>query len=317
MNKMQTLLYKILLITILFFITNIGLNAQDKHFIYIQSENKQTYTIQVNEQHLNSTASGYTTISQLVAGKYLLVIGFHTDTIPEQKFIVDVNSGDWGTGYILKKVENGNWVLVNIYDNSIIQGEKNTENANQPDDSIMPFKPVTDTIITPKPLKTVNSQPLIKKSQELNVPAKKMVVRIFENTTMSSIDLIYVDYTAIKPDTIALLIPVKTADTVIQKKINCTQLAGDDDFNRLKLDMSAATTDNFMMNVAGIYFKKKCYSVDQIKILGQLFQTEDGRYHFFLYAHPYLADASNFPSLEDQFKENEWLEKFRVSAKSN
>ena len=64
MNKMQTLLYKILFITILFFITNIGLNAQDKHFIYIQSENKQTYTIQVNEQHLNSTASGYTTISQ-------------------------------------------------------------------------------------------------------------------------------------------------------------------------------------------------------------------------------------------------------------
>ncbi|OIR14227.1 hypothetical protein GALL_46890 [mine drainage metagenome] len=92
---------------------------QEKHFIFIQSENHKPFSVQLNDQNYNSTNSGYVTISQLLTGKYFITVSFPRNIIPQQKFIIDVNMNDWGTGYTLKQSSAG-WNLINIVDSNIV-----------------------------------------------------------------------------------------------------------------------------------------------------------------------------------------------------
>lgn len=102
---------------------------QEKHFVFIQSENHKPFSVRLNDQNYNSTNSGYVTISQLVTGKYFVTVSFPKNIIPEQKFIIDINMNDWGTGYTLKQTADG-WNLINIVDsNIIVMNEKELEKA--------------------------------------------------------------------------------------------------------------------------------------------------------------------------------------------
>ncbi|MDE3143215.1 MAG: hypothetical protein KGL19_03610 [Bacteroidota bacterium] len=113
------LLFRSFLLMILI-ATGSNLKAQqEKHFIFIQSENRKPFTVQLQDQKYNSTNSGYVTISQLLTGKYFVTVSFPKNITPEQKFIIDVNMNDWGTGYTLKQNAAG-WNLINIVDSNIV-----------------------------------------------------------------------------------------------------------------------------------------------------------------------------------------------------
>ncbi|HUS00268.1 MAG TPA: hypothetical protein VMY77_00990, partial [Chitinophagaceae bacterium] len=65
------------ILTSLIFCTCCNLvNAQDTHFIYLQTENKQPFFVKLNNKTLNSYPSGYLIIPNLDDGLYSLVIGF-------------------------------------------------------------------------------------------------------------------------------------------------------------------------------------------------------------------------------------------------
>ena len=144
-------------------------------------------------------------------------------------------------------------------------------------------------------------------------------------------DLIYVDKSGFKYDTIALLIPhdekiVKATATTLKvqeqnirsennKAINCTVQATDEDFYKTRLNIAAATTENAMMLVARTAFKTKCFSTRQVKYLDVLFLSEESRLRFLELAKPHVYDAGNFSSLQSQFTEPGMIQKFRALLK--
>ena len=80
-----------------------GLYAQQNHFIYIQTENKQPFYVRMSDKVLSSSSSGYLVISKLQDGVHDLLIGFPKNEWPQQRISVKVKNND--AGYILKNFD--------------------------------------------------------------------------------------------------------------------------------------------------------------------------------------------------------------------
>ena len=280
------------------------LAAQEKHFVFIQSENKLPFYIQYNNQTFSSTASGYATLSQLLAGKYYISIGFPKNKFPEQKFVLDVNRTDWGTGYSLKRFGEKGWGLLNIVDYSIVMADQDSLQNRQATEIVKRSDGA-------KPAETIVN------STMMALPVIKKITKTFETFAATSVNQIYVDNSRKKSDTIALSIPLDLKQDVVAIVSKCNSIATDEDFYKTRLDMVTVNSHELMMQTAKNYFRTKCYTTAQTKNLGVLFLTEEQRFLFFEMVRQNIADAENYATLQSQFTQLEWKEKFLASIKNN
>jgi hypothetical protein len=170
---------------------------------------------------------------------------------------------------------------------------------------------------------------------------KKSIVRLHsESSTTEGIGLTFLDdYGNGKTDTIKILIPkgakkMVPAETKAEEKKfldiipadsvkletampavvtnNCTQAATEDDFFKLRKKMAGENGDENMIAEAKKVFRTKCFSTQQIRNLGALFLTDEGRYKFFDAAYNFVNDAGNFPSLQSELKEEYFINRFKA-----
>ncbi|MBS1627418.1 MAG: DUF4476 domain-containing protein [Bacteroidetes bacterium] len=310
---------------ILFFINSLllfKLNAQEKHFMFIQSSNGQPFYVQLNNNIYSSTASGYVNIAQLLQGKYYLTVGFAKDIFPEQKFVVDVADGQAGIGFTLKQLDSKTFVLVNYITDAIIKTDSQPEEKKEL---------VVKKTEEPKPQEVaiINKEEIIQE-EKINTQINSPIIKMYDKKSSLGIDQVYIDTgEKNKSDTIAIFIPatnttivhntVKTINTVNTtenaKPVKCNNNATAEDFYKLRLDMAAATTDVAMIDAANKFFSKKCFTTEQIKNLGVLFLTDSGKYTFFETAKPHVSDVENFNKLSSQFTSTQFIEKFNLLIK--
>ena len=88
------------------------LSAQEKHFVFIQSDTKQPFYVSVNGKLYSSTASGYLIIPKLADGNYNFTVGFAQNAFPEQSFNHAVQNKD--LGFELKNFNEKGWGLFNL-----------------------------------------------------------------------------------------------------------------------------------------------------------------------------------------------------------
>lgn len=105
--------------------------------------------------------------------------------------------------------------------------------------------------------------------------------------------------------------PVSVAPVAPVAK-NCTAVADDNDFLKVRKRMAAGATDDNMITEARKYFKTKCFSTQQLKNLSVLFLTDESKYKFFDMAYGYTADPANFPSLQTELKEEYYINRFKA-----
>lgn len=86
--------------------------AQEKHFVFIQSDNKQPFNVLLNGKLYSSTASGYVIIPKLTSGEYTATIGFAANAYPEQSFKYVIDKKD--LGFNLKNFGEKGWGLFNL-----------------------------------------------------------------------------------------------------------------------------------------------------------------------------------------------------------
>ena len=92
----------------------------------------------------------------------------------------------------------------------------------------------------------------------------------------------------------------------------CPAIAEDADFLRVRKKMAAASSDDGMIAEARKLFKTKCFSTTQIRNLGALFLTDEGRYRFFDAAYSAVSDPQQFASLESELKDTYYINRFKV-----
>lgn len=86
--------------------------AQEKHFVFIQSDNRQPFNVSLNGKLYSSTASGYVIIPKLTEGEYTANIGFAANAYPDQSFKYVIDKKD--LGFNLKNFGDKGWGLFNL-----------------------------------------------------------------------------------------------------------------------------------------------------------------------------------------------------------
>ena len=76
--------------------------------------------------------------------------------------------------------------------------------------------------------------------------------------------------------------------------------------------MAGKTTDPGMVEEARKYFKTKCFSTEQVRNLSALFLTPSGKFEFFSTAFPHVTDKDQFRSLQDEFRDEVYINRFKT-----
>ncbi|RYY38829.1 MAG: hypothetical protein EOO08_13540 [Chitinophagaceae bacterium] len=108
---------------------------------------------------------------------------------------------------------------------------------------------------------------------------------------------------AVKVDPVAAPKPAGRPRDWAIGNATCAAQAEQKDFFKLRKNMAASEDEGAMVTTARKEFRKRCYSVAQVKLLGTLFLTDLGRYNFFEAAWGHVADQPNFPELEGELKD--------------
>lgn len=177
-------------------------------------------------------------------------------------------------------------------------------------------------------------------TEEVYVRSK--VVRRSESSTVDGFGLVFWDQTANGTDTIRIFIPNQkfvfaepdsTEDDkplVVEKPASnakqnaattsgnktaapatCNGKATDKDFFRLRKALVAYDSEREMVIAAQSGFRKKCYSVEQIKNLSTLFLTQEGKWLFLEAAYPTVPDKQQFATLQSELYEEPYLARFK------
>ena len=105
-----------------FLLLTLVMHAQTDYFLFIQSENNQTFYVQSDGKTLSSSSAGHLIIPSLRDSTYTLNVGFPKNQFPEQVFQVRINKRD--AGYQLKNMGAEGWALFNLQTLQLIKAQQ-------------------------------------------------------------------------------------------------------------------------------------------------------------------------------------------------
>lgn len=160
------------------------LSAQEKHFVFIQSDTKQPFYVSVNNKLYSSTASGYVIIPKLTDGNYNFTVGFAQNAYPEQTFTTIVQNKD--LGFDLKNFGDKGWGLFNLQTlgvtmattgntNVVAKALSESSDAKEPE-AVISFDKKKDTPVPPASKPDVDTVVItaVAKSEEVKEPVAKV-----------------------------------------------------------------------------------------------------------------------------------------------
>lgn len=309
--------------------------AQQYRFIYIQTENQQTFYVKLNDRHFSSSPTGYLIIPKLYDGTYHLEIGFPRNEYPTQQVKCVIDGRD--AGYVLKNMGNESWALFNLSTMELSQanpGQITEAKEAAADESFegklsnvvgkdlkkskRDKKKEQEVIAEPKPVALANTGVILKKEEvsglnkhqwyEVQNDEKKETVEVIWEMSAKKIEE--------KQDKPAA--PVKFIESsdkprnndVVMVNSNCTRHASEKDYLALRKKMAAESKDEKMLNHATKAFKKQCYSTAQLQGLVVLIQSEERKYEFLETAYKYVSDSNKFSSLKNVLQEEYYQRRF-------
>lgn len=203
--------------------------AQQYHFIYLQTENKQPFYLRLNEKLYSSSSTGYVIIPKLPGGNHTLSIGFPKDAWPTQSLTINIANKD--LGFLLKNFDSKGWGLFNLQTMEIVTSSSlaNTGQASVDTKSDEFSSLLADVVNTPSIKKkeekeklvkneTIREETEVKKEVEVltEVPAKEVILPtappVYIQKLSSAADtegvlVVYLDKQNNVTDTISVFIP--------------------------------------------------------------------------------------------------------------
>ncbi|MEP6713542.1 MAG: DUF4476 domain-containing protein [Ferruginibacter sp.] len=229
------------LLVLLILSAGIITKAQQNHFVYLQTDNKQPFYVKMNDKLFSSSSSGYIVISKLQNGNYNFSIGFPKNEWPLQTLAIKVDNND--LGYMLKNFGDKGWGLFNMQTLNVTMAssadatKSNTVVQNKTDG----FSNVLADVVNTPALKENRKVDIIaevkpaspsQKITSLPAPVQEKEINsvTFISTSLDNIgrSTIYIDKTDKSVDTIKIFIPYNITavpDILEEKKATENRLA--------------------------------------------------------------------------------------------
>ena len=106
-------------------------------------------------------------------------------------------------------------------------------------------------------------------------------------------------------------------DTTAKKKIiimnsDCKNFASDNDVDKLRVRLIAAKNIDDKLAAARRYYRTRCFTVQQIKALTELFPTDETKYRFLDLSYAFTSDSGNYFQLEEVINEEYYKNRFKA-----
>ena len=161
------------LLLFLFLFTSINTSAQKDHFLYFQTEGKQSFYIKLDNKIFSSSASGYLIVPKLNESNYVITFGFPKNEWSEQVINYKLNKD---AGLLLKNFGEKGWGVVNLQSSNVTMAGtsqdktiKNEQAISNDNFSNMLANVVNDSTIKQKDIvvkEEVKEPPVIAANQE-------------------------------------------------------------------------------------------------------------------------------------------------------
>ena len=123
MSKFKSASFFLLLV----FASRLSVHAQENRFLYLQSDDGQPFYVRKDGAVHSSTLSGFLILSRLQDTALDLVFGFPRDLYPGQRFRVSPIDRD--RGMVLKRQEDGRWILFDLHSMETVPGDEVVKEA--------------------------------------------------------------------------------------------------------------------------------------------------------------------------------------------
>ena len=111
---------KRIFVILLMFVSALSVKAQQIHFVYLQTENGQSFYVRLNNKVLSSSPAGYIILPELKEGDYHLIVGFPKNEFPEEDFQIAIQKKN--EGFLLKNFGEKGWGLFNMQSLALLPG---------------------------------------------------------------------------------------------------------------------------------------------------------------------------------------------------
>lgn len=196
------------------------------HFIFIQSENKQPFSVLLNNRNYGSSGTGYVIIPQLNSGDHFLNIKSAADQKDLGVFKIKIAYND--LGFNLKE-EQGAWMLENVQSKSITKiwipeaAEEKKKGTAGNGFGDMLSQVVSDPKLTQKKevvktetADTGNTQIITETKTSDSAVAEEVVdintsgvIKNSEDETKEGMKMVFVDFNQKRSDTVSIVIPME------------------------------------------------------------------------------------------------------------
>jgi hypothetical protein len=95
----------------------------------------------------------------------------------------------------------------------------------------------------------------------------------------------------------------------------CIKMISDDELAKMKRKMFVQDNDDKMVQTAIKYLGNKCITTDQVKELGNIFSSDDGRYNLYDALYKSVYDYGNYAKLESQIIDPYYKRRFEAMLK--
>ena len=116
--------YKKLVFLFLIIASAFAANAQQDHFVYLQTDNGRPFYVKMDKKILSSSPEGYIILPNITNGAYHLKIGFPKKEYPEESFTLSLDNKN--EGYLIKHFDDKGLQLFNMETLALVSGNKDT-----------------------------------------------------------------------------------------------------------------------------------------------------------------------------------------------
>ena len=226
---------KFISFSIILFFTAIHSFAQQNHFIYIQSDTKSSFTVNMNDHDYSSSEMGYVIIPKLQNNTYILSVAIAGVSTAPFTFQCKVNNND--QGFLLKNYGEKGWGLMNLQSMDLITAsntpvieKKNSAFSDMlsdvVDDSTLNKPTVTTVSNNEQNTEIKKAEPIVENTVIEIVPqvissvtnGNNTVTKIAEITDQAGTRYTFLDFDGTKTDTITVTIPTSKKEEIADAK---------------------------------------------------------------------------------------------------
>ncbi len=181
--------------------------AQQVHFVYLQTENAQPFYVKLDNKVTSSSSAGYLILPKLADGAYKISIGFPKKEFPEESFEISVDKDN--KGFLLKNFGEKGWGLFNLQSFALVMG-------NNPNDAPATVRKLQDDPFSKMLAKVVKDSSILEKNVVVDVattdhqPAANMAATNRDTVSIKTSEIKAADTSALNNET-----EIKSLDTTV------------------------------------------------------------------------------------------------------